>query len=116
PYLLEPPEVLGVMALTEAAMTLRLAVKVIPDEQWKIQRELLRRIKLELDESEIPRPLAAAAPAPPPVAPAPPSPGAPRHPLPPRRSPPLGRPPARAPGNRPPRAGAAGRRDNARCR
>jgi len=41
-------------------------VKVIPEYQWKVQRELLRRIKLELDANHI------SAPPPGPPLPAPP--------------------------------------------
>jgi small conductance mechanosensitive channel len=63
--MLEAPEVLGLNALTETAMILRVMVKVIPEYQWKVQRELLRRIKLELDANQI------AAPPTPPVAPSP---------------------------------------------
>jgi small conductance mechanosensitive channel len=64
-FLLEAPEVLGVNALTDGAMILRLTVKVIPEYQWKIQRELLRRIKLELDTRSIYAP-SVTAPVPPP--------------------------------------------------
>ncbi len=53
-FLLEPPEVVGLNALTETGMTLRLTVKAIPEYQWKIQRELLRRIKVEFDAQQIP--------------------------------------------------------------
>jgi small conductance mechanosensitive channel len=60
--MLEAPEVLGLNALTETAMILRVMVKVIPEYQWKVQRELLRRIKLELDANQI-----AAPPTPPPA-------------------------------------------------
>jgi small conductance mechanosensitive channel len=63
--MLEPPEVLGLNALTETAMVLRVMVKVIPEYQWKVQRELLRRIKLELDANHISAP-PMQAPVPPP--------------------------------------------------
>jgi small conductance mechanosensitive channel len=64
PSLLEPPEVQGVMSISETGMTLRISIKVIAEEQWKVQRELLRRVKLELDARQIgavplPRPPAA---------------------------------------------------------
>jgi len=62
--LLAPPEVLGLCALTDTSMVLRATVKVIPEEQWKIQRELLRRIKIEFDKNHIAGPLAAPVPAP----------------------------------------------------
>jgi small-conductance mechanosensitive channel len=64
--MLEAPEVLGLNALTETAMVLRVTVKVVPEYQWKVQRELLRRIKLELDANHIAAPPMAPAPAPPP--------------------------------------------------
>jgi len=53
-FLLEAPEVVGLNALTETGMVLRLTVKTIPEYQWKVQRELLRRIKVELDAQQIP--------------------------------------------------------------
>ena len=59
-FLLEAPEVLGVNALTDGSVVLRLTVKVIPEYQWKIQRELLRRIKIEFDARSI---VAPAVPA-----------------------------------------------------
>jgi small conductance mechanosensitive channel len=62
--MLEAPEVLGLNALTETAMILRVMVKVIPEYQWKVQRELLRRIKLELDANKIAAPPTIPAPAP----------------------------------------------------
>jgi small conductance mechanosensitive channel len=61
--MLEAPEVLGLNALTETAMILRVMVKVIPEYQWKVQRELLRRIKLEFDANHISAPPPAPAPA-----------------------------------------------------
>jgi small conductance mechanosensitive channel len=63
--MLEPPEVLGLNALTETAMVLRVMVKVIPEYQWKVQRELLRRIKLDLDANHISAPPMQAPPSPP---------------------------------------------------
>jgi small-conductance mechanosensitive channel len=63
--LLEAPEVLGLNAITDVAMVLRVTVKVVADEQWNVHRELLRRIKLELDAQRI-SPPSIPAPAPPP--------------------------------------------------
>jgi moderate conductance mechanosensitive channel len=60
-FLLETPEVVGLNALTDAAMVLRVTVKVIPEYQWKVQRELLRRVKLELDARRIMAPAAVPA-------------------------------------------------------
>ncbi|HEX5533822.1 MAG TPA: mechanosensitive ion channel family protein [Actinomycetales bacterium] len=46
---LDEPEVWGVEALTENAVVLRLVVKTVPLEQWKVARELRRRIKARFD-------------------------------------------------------------------
>jgi len=43
-------------------MILRVMVKVIPEYQWKVQRELLRRLKLELDANHIAAPPTAPLP------------------------------------------------------
>jgi small conductance mechanosensitive channel len=66
PFMLEAPEVLGLTSLTETAMILRVMVKVVPEAQWKLQRELLRRIKVELDANHIAPPSVPPAPATPP--------------------------------------------------
>jgi moderate conductance mechanosensitive channel len=46
---LEPPEVLGVQALTGVSVTLRTLFKVLPKEQWGVSREFKRRIKTAFD-------------------------------------------------------------------
>lgn len=43
--ILEPAEVLSVQAMGPYQVTLRVLVKTRPMEQWRVQRELLRRIK-----------------------------------------------------------------------
>lgn len=55
---LEPPQVLGVMALADSGITLRIVVKVKAGAQWAISRELRKRIKehLEREGIEIPYP------------------------------------------------------------
>lgn len=55
---LEEPEMWGVERLGPDSVTLRLVIKVLPGEQWRISRELRRRIKEELDRRgiEIPFP------------------------------------------------------------
>ncbi len=55
---LEEPEMWGVERLGPDSVSLRLVIKVLPGEQWRISRELRRRIKAELDRSgiEIPFP------------------------------------------------------------
>jgi small conductance mechanosensitive channel len=54
---LEPPEVLGVQALTPTAVTLRVLMKVQPKEQWPVSREFRRRIKNALDKAGLRVPL-----------------------------------------------------------
>jgi small conductance mechanosensitive channel len=66
PFMLEAPETLGLTSLTETAMILRVMVKVVPEAQWRVQREFLRRIKVELDANHIAPPSVPPAPAPPP--------------------------------------------------
>jgi moderate conductance mechanosensitive channel len=46
---LEPPEVLGVQALTGVSVTLRTLFKVQPKTQWSVSREFKRRIKNAFD-------------------------------------------------------------------
>ncbi len=50
PLLLEPPEVLGVTALGENAVTVRLWVKTRAGEQWRVERFLRRAVKESLEE------------------------------------------------------------------
>jgi len=45
PNLLEPPTVVGVMALEDWAVTVRIMARTIPGKQHETRRELLRRIK-----------------------------------------------------------------------
>jgi small conductance mechanosensitive channel len=54
---LEPPEVLGVQALTPTAVTLRVLMKVQPKEQWPVSREFRRRMKNALDKAGLRVPL-----------------------------------------------------------
>jgi len=55
---LEEPEVWGVEALAPGAVVVRLVVKTAPLEQWKVAREMRRRIKARFDSEgvEIPFP------------------------------------------------------------
>ena len=46
---LEAPEVPGVVAIGETTLTVRAQGKVLPGEQWRVQREMLRRAKNALD-------------------------------------------------------------------
>ncbi|AOR24868.1 mechanosensitive ion channel family protein [Clostridium taeniosporum] len=54
----EPIEVLGVNALNDSSVTIRVVGKSKPLKQWEMERELRRLIKLRLDEEgiEIPYP------------------------------------------------------------
>lgn len=56
PLILEPPVVLGVEALAESQVTLRLLAKTLPLRQWDVARELRRRIKLAFDREGIETP------------------------------------------------------------
>jgi small-conductance mechanosensitive channel len=58
PLLLDPPEVLGVQALAESSVIIRMQVRTLPLKQWEVARELRRRIKKRFDEDgiEIPFP------------------------------------------------------------
>jgi small-conductance mechanosensitive channel len=50
---LEPPEVLGVEALTDSQVTIRMLTKTLPLKQWEVARELRRRIKLRFDREGV---------------------------------------------------------------
>ncbi len=56
---LEDPDVQGVQALTATGVSLRVTVKTVPSQQWRISRELRERIKVAFDDQGI----AIAAPA-----------------------------------------------------
>jgi small conductance mechanosensitive channel len=50
---LEPPQVLGVEALADSQVTIRILVKTLPLKQWEVARELRRRIKARFDREGI---------------------------------------------------------------
>ena len=56
--ILEEPELWGVEALGDSSVSLRVAVKSAPADQWKVARELRSRIKDSFDAAgiEIPFP------------------------------------------------------------
>lgn len=54
--ILAEPEVLGVESIAATGITIRLAVKTLPAEQWHVARELRVRVKTALDEAGIDRP------------------------------------------------------------
>lgn len=51
--IIEDPTVLGVQALGDNGITLRMVVKTDPSAQWRVQRELRLRIKEAFDEAGI---------------------------------------------------------------
>lgn len=54
---LESPQVLGVEALSDDSVDIRLLVKTLPMRQWEVARELRRRLKYALDAENIEIPL-----------------------------------------------------------
>lgn len=56
--ILSDPEVWGLEQLGDSQMSIRLVVQTVPLEQWKVMRELRRRLKMSFDEAgiEIPFP------------------------------------------------------------
>ena len=66
---LEPPQVLGVEALSDSQVTIRMLAKTVPFKQWDVARELRRRIKSHFDREGIrapyPHRVVVARPAPP---------------------------------------------------
>ena len=55
---IEEPEITGVEALAADSVTIRVMVKTIPLEQWKVARELRQRIKARFDHEGIEIPFA----------------------------------------------------------
>jgi small-conductance mechanosensitive channel len=51
--ILEPPEILGVEALRDTQVNIRIRVKTLPLKQWEVGRELLRRIKVAFEHRDI---------------------------------------------------------------
>jgi moderate conductance mechanosensitive channel len=51
--ILEPPEILGVDAITATGMTIRVWIKTKPAQQWRVDRELRRRVRIALDRHQI---------------------------------------------------------------
>jgi len=47
--ILEPPEMLGVDELGDSAVTIKMLIKTVPIEQWRIGREMRRRVKYALE-------------------------------------------------------------------
>ena len=53
PEIIEGPSVLGITDLSNAQVTFQLLAKTEPLAEWKVERELRRRIKLALDEAGV---------------------------------------------------------------
>lgn len=72
--IIDDPEIVGVEALGDSAVILRLRLKVVPGAQWEVRREYFRRIKQAFDDSgiEIPFPHITLYPGLPKDGPAPP--------------------------------------------
>lgn len=51
--IIEVPKVLGVQELADSAVVIRMTAEVVPLQQWHIQRELRRLIKLAFDRENI---------------------------------------------------------------
>ena len=58
PIVLEPPEVWGVEQMAQDGLVVRMVVKTAPLEQWRVARELRRRIKASFDAEGIEFPFA----------------------------------------------------------
>lgn len=54
--ILEPPQVLGVEALAESQVTIRMLAKTLPLKQWDVARELRRRVKNRFEKDGIQTP------------------------------------------------------------
>jgi moderate conductance mechanosensitive channel len=54
--ILETPQVLGVEALTESQVTIRMLAKTLPLKQWDVARELRRRVKSRFNKDGIQTP------------------------------------------------------------
>jgi moderate conductance mechanosensitive channel len=48
--ILEPPEVLGIDAITATGRIIRVWIKTKPAQQWHVERELRRRVQMALDQ------------------------------------------------------------------
>jgi moderate conductance mechanosensitive channel len=51
--ILEPPEILGVDAITATGRIIRVWIKTKPAQQWRVDRELRRRVQIALDQQRI---------------------------------------------------------------
>ena len=51
--IIEPPEILGVDSFATQGLIIRVWIKTVPLEQWKVAREFRRRLKIAFDECGI---------------------------------------------------------------
>lgn len=51
--ILEPPEVLGVESLSHTGMAIRVYIKTKPSQQWRVDREFRRYVRIALDQHNI---------------------------------------------------------------
>ncbi|WP_331633167.1 mechanosensitive ion channel family protein [Actinomycetospora sp.] len=58
---IDPPRVLGVQAVTESALTLRLTTKTRPNRQWAVKRAITERVVSDLRTASAPTGTATAA-------------------------------------------------------
>jgi moderate conductance mechanosensitive channel len=54
PKIPEPPEVLGVDNLSHTGMLLRVWIKTLPLEQWRVGREFRYRVRLAFEDQDVP--------------------------------------------------------------
>ncbi len=54
PKIPEPPEVLGVDNLSHTGMLLRVWIKTVPLEQWRVGREFRYRVRLAFEDRDVP--------------------------------------------------------------
>jgi small conductance mechanosensitive channel len=68
--ILEPPQILGISAISVTGVTFRILVKTEPLQQWMVERELRLRIRQAFIEHGIAMPVLTSATVAPPGAPA----------------------------------------------
>jgi moderate conductance mechanosensitive channel len=66
-FILEPPDILGINAVSVTGLTFRVLVKTEPLQQWKVERELRRRILVAFRAHGVPMPVLTSATIAPPV-------------------------------------------------
>jgi small conductance mechanosensitive channel len=60
-FILEPPDILGINAISPTGLTFRVLVKTEPLQQWKVERELRSRILTAFRENGVPLPVLTSA-------------------------------------------------------